>query len=600
MRPREKIEKMIKQFDIDVNPKKDQEILDGLRQAQAKSKQSKPVFSVIDIWRIIMASKKTKFAIAVAVMLVVVLALTLMDKTVTPVYALEQSIEAMKNVSWMHAVPSSTMEGGETAFGETWFSVTHGIGANRCDDGTAGITYFNKDESYSYDPVAGTITLSLVSKADILSRTNSYSELFGNIIDTLNEHEGTEKTTISEVRNGKKAIVIEVKVPKGVEGDLGTEIWRFVMDEKSFLPMQMVLQGYNAEGEFIEVFDVLFDYPDTGPMDIYQLGVPSTAKIIDMRPSIDVQSIIEKYEAARKNDLSRYIALVLYTCSKDGGPEVAEEATIYYVDGNKFRREQLLATSDIIDSQRKGLLNLGPEMGDSLESTLNWWSNREHLAVRRAEMYDGEYKHHVVGNLNITEFQRHNKEVNTKWREKNNKPPNLNNMYTGGAQFLGRISNDVTKEQVITLVENEYSKQNGLICLQRLEEDRRFPFMRNGRRYKRLCYIDPERDYICRRMEEYFVQDELWKKMYSDADRCLVNNPDAGLEYTMLQVKEITESGQSEDGKWYPKRIEQLTTTQRGNGKLQKDISIFTIYLDTDGEFPEGIFDSKAFSNYLE
>ncbi len=597
MRPTENIKRLIKNAKIKSDPEVKRTALNELINELEKTKVIGSAVAKPNTWRIIMKSRITKFAVAAVVMLVVVLALTLIDKTVTPAYALEQSIEAMKNVSWMHAVPSST----ETGFGESWFSVTHGISARRSDDGTAGITYFIKDESYSYDPVAETITLSLVNKTDILSWTNSYSKLFGNIIDTLNEHVGTEETTTSEVRNGKKAIVIELKVPKGQpRGSLGTEIWRFVMDEKSFLPMQMVLQGYNADGEFIEVFDILFDYPDTGPMDIYQLGVPSTAKIIDKRPSLEVQSIIENYKTARDNDLSHYTALIPHTRTNNDGLEVTDEATIYYVDGNKFRREQLTLIDEMIGLQEKGSLDIGPEMGDSLESMLNWWTNRKHLSVRRAEMYDGKYKHRVVHNLNVTDFQN-NDEVNTKRREKNSRPPNLHNMYIGGAHFLERISNDVTNEQVITLVENEYSKQNGLICLQLLEEDRRFPFMRRwGRRYKTLCYIDQDRDFVCRRSEEYFVQDELWKKMYSDADRCLVNNPDASLEYTMLLVKETTESGQSEEGKWYPKRIERLTTTQRGNGKLQKDISINTIYLDANGEFPEDIFDSEAFSNYLE
>ena len=41
MRPRKNIENLIKEFDIDVNPKKDRQILDGLRNVQAKSEKSK-------------------------------------------------------------------------------------------------------------------------------------------------------------------------------------------------------------------------------------------------------------------------------------------------------------------------------------------------------------------------------------------------------------------------------------------------------------------------------------------------------------------------------------------------------------------------------
>ncbi|MCK4999826.1 MAG: hypothetical protein KAS23_09830 [Anaerohalosphaera sp.] len=547
-----------------------------------------------------MKTKTARLAIA-AVLLIAVLSLTIMDKTVSPAYALEQSLEAMKNETWMHMVPYSQMKGAETVFGENWFSATHGIEAIKRGDGSCGISYFDKDESYSYDPATETITLSLVNKANIISRTNSYGDLFNNIIDTLNEHAGTEITKTAEVQNGKNVIAIEVKVPKGDPlGSIGTEHWLFTMDEDSYLPTRMKLQGYDEDGEFVEVFDAAFDYPNNGPMDIYELGVPKTAKIIDKRPTMEVQTIITNYHVARENDPQRYTALVLYTRSNADGSEVADEATIYYVDGNKFRREQLSIKSDTVTSQRKARLGLETKMGDSLESILEWWTNREHLSHRNAEMYDGEYKYQVHRNLNVTGGFKSRKEKNTKTRNRNSKPPNLHNMYTAGAQFMQFISNDVTKEQKITLIENDYSRQNGLICLQRIEADRRYPFMRNGRRYKRLCYIDPGKDYICRRIEEYFIQDELWKKMYNDADNCMIKNPDPTLEYTMLQIRESTRLSQTEDDRWYPKKIETRTTTQRDNGILQNSTATWTIYLDTQRQLPEDIFDSDAFSKYLE
>jgi len=73
MRPRENIEKIIKKFDIDVNPEKDQRIFDELREVHAKSQRSKDGISKVDIGRIIMKSKITKFATAAAMMAIAVL-----------------------------------------------------------------------------------------------------------------------------------------------------------------------------------------------------------------------------------------------------------------------------------------------------------------------------------------------------------------------------------------------------------------------------------------------------------------------------------------------------------------------------------------------
>ena len=62
MRPRDNIERTIKKFDVNVNPAKDQRILDELIKAQNKSKSPKSTPTAIDKWRIIMQSKTIKLA----------------------------------------------------------------------------------------------------------------------------------------------------------------------------------------------------------------------------------------------------------------------------------------------------------------------------------------------------------------------------------------------------------------------------------------------------------------------------------------------------------------------------------------------------------
>lgn len=280
MKPSEKIEKIFTQINIKTNPDVDKVVLGDAVNAMSKSKQKPPVSNEPDIWRIIMQSKMTKLATATVVIVGVILGMIFLDNTSSPAYALEQSLKAMENAVWMHAVPHSTMEWAESVFEETWFSATHRISAVKREDGIAVLTYFDKDESYHYDPANETITVLPASKIDVLSKTNSYTEFMSKIIDSLDDHEGTEITTRSEDQNGEKVIVTEVIVPKGKPG---TEIWRFVMDEETSLLIRLKLEGYNEKGEFIEFADIVFDYPDSGPMDIYQLGVPKTAKIIDKR-----------------------------------------------------------------------------------------------------------------------------------------------------------------------------------------------------------------------------------------------------------------------------------------------------------------------------
>lgn len=73
-------------------------ILDG----QSKSKTSKPGIARPDIWRIIMQSKITKFATAAVFIAVAILSVNLLDKTATPAYAIEQTIQASHSVQYLH------------------------------------------------------------------------------------------------------------------------------------------------------------------------------------------------------------------------------------------------------------------------------------------------------------------------------------------------------------------------------------------------------------------------------------------------------------------------------------------------------------------
>ena len=595
MKLSDNIKKLIRDvhvLDVNTSDEMDQRIIHDAINAQKRTSSAN---RQPNVWRTIMKTKTAKLAIA-AVVLVALLSLTLLDKTVSPVYALEQSLEAMKNVTWMHAVPDSIMAGGETVFGETWLSVTEGIGAIKREDGSAEIVDYVNNESYSYDPAAGTITLTLISDADVSDRTNSYSEYFDNIIDNISMRNDVEITTTTEVQNGEKVKVVEVVVPIGkTQNDMIAEKWRFVMDEKSYLPIRMQLQGCKADGKIVGIFDSVFDYPSSGPMDIYQLGAPKNAKIIDKRVEIDVQTILDNYKIARENKPSQYTAIVIFTNFYDDSVGIVEEATIYYVDGNKYRSEKLSISSNIMDSQSKGRLNLASEMGDSLESMLNWWTKREHLSRRIATMYDGAYEYRVRSDASPLSGEFQDNAKVKKYRMKNSRPPNIFEMYSGAGYLLNLRHGD---NSVITLAENDYSKQNNLICLHRLDEGRAGSPL--GRRYKSLCYIDQDKDYVCRRIEDYIILGKVRELRRNDPESFLIKKPDLSLEKTQVTVKEVTELGQSEQGRWYPKKVEHRTTTQRENGRVQENGAIFTIYLDTVSEFPEGVFDPEAFSEYLE
>jgi len=84
------------------------------------------------------------------------------------------------------------------------------------------------------------------------------------------------------------------------------------------------------------------------------------------------------------------------------------------------------------------------------------------------------------------------------------------------------------------IIQDDYAREHGLIRVEGEQE---------------TFYLNPQRDYICQQRVPF------------------------GRDRT-----EMTEFAQTETGRWYPRRID--------DGGLK-----YTIYLDTDPEFPEGIFD---------
>jgi hypothetical protein len=93
---------MIERFDIDVNPEKDREVFDGLRQIQTQARQSESGISTIDKWRIIMRSKSAKLAAAAVITIALYVLLQIPGGLSSTAYGLQDTIEAYNSIRWLH------------------------------------------------------------------------------------------------------------------------------------------------------------------------------------------------------------------------------------------------------------------------------------------------------------------------------------------------------------------------------------------------------------------------------------------------------------------------------------------------------------------
>jgi len=98
----EKIKKLFTKSDISVNSKIDDRIINDALTKFDTSKKTESISPKPNIWRIIMKSRMTQLAAAAVIIIAVVLSIPFLDKSVTTIYALEQTIEANRTMRYLH------------------------------------------------------------------------------------------------------------------------------------------------------------------------------------------------------------------------------------------------------------------------------------------------------------------------------------------------------------------------------------------------------------------------------------------------------------------------------------------------------------------
>ncbi len=97
------IKQSISRLNIESSDEIHGRVLDKLLKVLDKSKKQ-PVIKQPSFWRMIMKNRTIKLATAATILLIAVLTITLLDKSVTPAYAIEQTIEAFRNVYFLHTM----------------------------------------------------------------------------------------------------------------------------------------------------------------------------------------------------------------------------------------------------------------------------------------------------------------------------------------------------------------------------------------------------------------------------------------------------------------------------------------------------------------
>ncbi|MHC4641715.1 MAG: hypothetical protein ACYS32_08720 [Planctomycetota bacterium] len=251
--------------------------------------EEQPISQSRPLWRTIMKSPTTKLAAAAAVIIAVLVGIHQVGDSIESV-ALADVIEAMQNAEWVHCHIVIDFTGVDEEIAkkyagkgwEGWESVNPLRSIEKHNNGKIYFTEENKGKTSRYDPETNTITIveyknPFASQQDYASIGDMYIKQISEVEeqgDKVNYEEGTYE--------GYPVRIISIDVTS----DYGRRTkMSLIVESETYLPKKLTAQQWK-KGQYEGLISGTFDYPETGPKDIYALGVPQTAKIIDTREVI--------------------------------------------------------------------------------------------------------------------------------------------------------------------------------------------------------------------------------------------------------------------------------------------------------------------------
>lgn len=229
-----------------------------------------------------------RLAISSSLVATVAILLWIILSTSTATLAYTQVIEAVRQQKWLHA--QAQFPNGEQ--GDMWVSLDQNLwayrfGSSRCFyDGQQRAKYVlnESEDAINILPFSEEDKSGAFPTQTLTEESPSISWLFN-----------TEKVVHQEQRrfhdNGREWIEFEMKLWRG---EHSIAILR--VDPETRLPIRMELRSAK---DLVKPIVYEFDYPASGPSDIYEMGVKRELPIVDLRPSDNGQRIIDAMAASR-------------------------------------------------------------------------------------------------------------------------------------------------------------------------------------------------------------------------------------------------------------------------------------------------------------
>jgi len=346
---------------------------------------SEKLISSVSIWRIIMKSKITKFAAAAVIIIAVMLSITVLDKSVSTAFGIDDVWAAMGKAKWVHMTweyVELDLEAGdagkEIVVVESWISVKPRRNIRVHTDGSVDFTEYaestNELKTQHYDPQTNILTTTYRCTGENNNSSASIEDMYLEQLSTM-EKIGAKVGYADTIYDGSpaKMINIDYTYKSGVR-----QKYSIVADVETYLPKRMT-SHHESLGQS-GTANITFDYPEMGPTDIYEAGAPRDAqvKVVDHRPSSEFLEAIKPYRQAReKLPAQRIVVDIEYEIDS------RYRVCVIYTDGRKERFEQLMWIKDDV-------LPATDDFNEILD-----WARRAKSDELGIQLYDGECVYHV-------------------------------------------------------------------------------------------------------------------------------------------------------------------------------------------------------------
>jgi hypothetical protein len=275
MRPTSEIRALLKHAGIRTSAARDESVLADALLAGGLNRDNRPARREPSVWRTIMQSRTTKLVSAAVIVAAIIIILSQFNQPVVRAIELSEMTKAMQQNAWLH-MTTTGVSGGVTFSGEQWVGFDSKIHAGK----DSRFTVFGslKDHKwYKYDVNSNTLEIAYMEKFSV--DMTSPSLLIERKVKEY-EQQGAKIVVRMGTYAGKKVQIQELTFSNS-PGRGMTQSLTLYVDPDSKLPYASEDKTYDSTGKVIMGDTSTYDYSQTGPQSIFDLGVPRDARIMD-------------------------------------------------------------------------------------------------------------------------------------------------------------------------------------------------------------------------------------------------------------------------------------------------------------------------------